>query len=160
MAVPVSSRLLWLDSVIAKIVSTVAEKTFYDIRKVAGKNEDINFVAISHSDEQSTENWVTAVGGAWDVEVIVDDKRELYGRWGLGTSSLWHVLNPWSLYNVYKLGKAEKIWNKPTESGSRWQTSGSFAVSADGVVAWASVAKAADEIPDFNAALKVIEDGV
>ena len=148
------------DSVIAKIVSTVAEKTFCDIRKVAGKNENINFVAISHSDEQSTENWVTAVGGAWDVEVIVDDKRELYGQWGLGTSSLWHVLNPWSLYNVYNLGKAEKIWNKPTESGSRWQTSGSFAVLADGVVAWASVANAADEIPDFNAALKVIENDV
>ena len=134
----------------------VAEKSFREVRKLAGKNKDVNFVAVSHSDEQSTENWVIAVGGEWDVQVIVDSQRELYTQWGLGTSSTWHVLNPWSMYNVYKLGKSENIWNKPTESGSRWQTSGSFAVDKEGLVKWAKVAKAADDIPDFNEALKSV----
>jgi len=103
---------------------------------------------------------VIAVGGEWDVQVIVDDQRELYAQWGVGTSSAWHVLNPWSLYSVYKLGKADNIWNKPTGSGSRWQTSGSFAVDIDGIVRWAAVAKAADEIPDFEEALKTIGVGI
>lgn len=144
----------------ANILSVVAEKTFQQMRKLAGKNKDVNWVAISHSDEQSTEKWVIAIGGEWDVQVIVDDQRELYAQWGLGTSSAWHVLNPWSLYGAYRLGKSENIWNKPTQSGSRWQTSGSFAVDNDGVVRCAVVAKVADEIPDFNVALKSIGVGI
>lgn len=126
------------------------------MRKLADKNKDVNFVAISHSDEQSTEKWVISVGGEWDVRVLVDAERELYALWGLGTSSSWHVLNPWSLYNTYKLGKYENIWNKPTESGSRWQTSGSFAVDKEGVIRWAKVASAASDIPDLDEALKSV----
>jgi hypothetical protein len=92
--------------------------------------------------------------------VIVDADRELYAKWGLGTSSAWHVLNPWSIYSVYRLGKSEKIWNGPTESGNRWQTSGSFAVDREGVVKWARVARNADDIPDFNEALAALGIGV
>jgi len=124
---------------------------------LAGKASGVNFIAVSHSDEESTEKWVVAVGGQWDVtSVIVDSERELYAQWGLGVSSAWHVLNPWSMYSAIKLGKQEKIWNKPTESGSRWQTSGSFAVDGEGIVRWASVAKAADHIPDFSEALNAL----
>lgn len=89
--------------------------------------------------------------------VIVDSERELYAQWGLGVSSAWHVLNPLSMYSVFKLGKQEKIWNRPTESGSRWQTSGSFAVDSEGIVRWASVAKAADDIPNFSEALSALD---
>lgn len=64
------------------------------------------------------------------------------------------------MYNVYKLGKSENIWNKPTESGSRWQTSGSFAVDKDGIIKWVDVAKAADAIPDIEQALKSVGVGV
>jgi hypothetical protein len=113
-------------------------------------------VAVSHSDEQATEKWVIAVGGEWETKVIVDAEREIYAQWGLGSSSAWHVLNPWSMYSVYKLGKKEGIWNKPTESGTRWQTSGSFAIDGEGVVRWAQVSKAADDIPDFREALKSV----
>jgi hypothetical protein len=123
---------------------------------LAGKTPDVNFIAVSHSDEESTEKWVVAVGGQWDVSVVVDSERELYAQWGLGVSSAWHVLNPWSMYSAIKLGKQEKIWNKPTESGNRWQTSGSFAVDREGVVRWAKVAKAADNIPDFSKALNAL----
>ena len=57
------------------------------------------------------------------------------------------------MYSAYKLGKSERIWNKPTESGSRWQTSGSFAVDSQGVVRWSKVSKTADDLPDFQEAL-------
>lgn len=57
---------------------------------------------------------------------------------------------------MYKLGKSEGIWNRPTESGNRWQTSGSWAVDGMGVVRWGGAAKAADEIPDFKGALLAV----
>ncbi|KAE9379259.1 hypothetical protein N431DRAFT_540883 [Stipitochalara longipes BDJ] len=115
-----------------------AEKTFEELRKTAAKNPDVNFIAVSHSSEESTEKWVIAVGGQWDVKVIVDADRELYAQWGLGISNMWYVLNPWSLYSVIRLAMREKIINRPTESGTRW------------------IAEAADDMPDFNEALKAL----
>lgn len=99
------------------------------------------------------------MGGEWSVEVIVDTERQLYAGWGLGVSSAWHVFNPWSMYSAYKLAKDEKIWNKGTESGTRWQTAGSFAVDRAGVVKWVKVAKSADDMPDLKEALKAAEAG-
>jgi len=115
----------------------VAEKTFKDLRQLADEHNDVDFIAVSHSDEQSTDKWVISVGGHRETKVIVDSDREIYAQWGLGVSSAWHVLNPWSLWNVFSLGNKEQIWNRPTESGSRWQTAGSFAIDKDGIVEWA-----------------------
>src|SRR5258706_8067815 len=103
----------------------VAEKVFIHFRKLAGKHPGVHFVAISHSDQEATDKWIISVGGEWDVTVIVDTERELYAAWGLGMASTWHVINPWSMYSWYKLAKQEKIVNRPTESGNRWQMSGS-----------------------------------
>lgn len=50
---------------------------------------------------------------------------------------------------MFRLGR-EGIWNRPTESGSRWQESGAFAVDGKGVVRWAGRAEMADWIPDFE----------
>jgi hypothetical protein len=91
--------------------------------------------------------------------MIVDTERQLYAGWGLGVSSTWHVLNPWSIYSAYKLAKDEKIWDKGTESGTRWQTAGSFSVDAKGVVRWVKVAKAADDLPDLKEAMKAVGVG-
>ena len=55
---------------------------------------------------------------------------------------------------MLKVGREEKIWNRPTESGSRWQISGTFAVDGDGVVTYVQVAQTADEIGDFEKALQ------
>jgi AhpC/TSA antioxidant enzyme len=156
--VSLSYHLLWIQRH-SHISCPVAEKTFDELRRAAAKNPEVRFIAVSHSSEDATEKWVIAVGGEWDVEVIVDAERELYARWGLGISSLWHVLNPWSLYSVYKLASGEKIKNRPTESGSRWQTSGSFAVDQDGIVRWSRVAKHADDIPDVQEALATLGVG-
>ena len=111
---------------------------------------------MSHSSEEATEKWIIVCGGEWDTTVIVDPDREIYAAWGLGVSSTWHALNPWSIWSAYKLGKNESIWNQPTESGTRWQTSGTFAVDKAGVVKWASVAKAADDIPNLKEVLEAL----
>ncbi|KAF2807979.1 uncharacterized protein BDZ99DRAFT_510065 [Mytilinidion resinicola] len=133
-----------------------AEKTFISLRKTAEAHPDMRFIAVSHSDQESTDKWLNAVGGADRVNVIVDPDRELFGRWGLGVSSFMHVLNPAGLWSVYRLGKEENIWNRPTESGSRWQTSGSFAVDGEGKVKWGGPAQRADEIPSFEEAVELI----
>lgn len=87
------------------------------------------------------------------MNVLVDAERQTYAKWGLGVSSFWHVLSPWALWRVYQTGKQEGIWNRPTESGNRWQTAGSFAVDQAGVVKWSRKASSADDIP-------VLEDAI
>ena len=134
-----------------------AEKTFRSLRETAQQNPHISFIAISHSDRAATDHWLEALSGPGTVEVIVDEEREIYAKWGLGVSGWWHVLDPGSILSVWKLGRSEGIWNKPTESGSRWQLAGSWAVDKDGVVRWGGVSGRADEIPDFSQAVSVLE---
>jgi len=73
---------------------SVAEKTFRNLRDISSKDPSKNFVAVSHSSDPATKDWLDSIGGKGNVRIIVDDKRELYGKWGLGVSSTWHVLNP------------------------------------------------------------------
>ena len=133
-----------------------AEKTFLLLRSSALSHLDVTFIAVSHSDQASTDRWVEVIGGAGKVHVIVDSERDDYADWGLGISSFWHVLNPAGMWNAYKLGKEEGISVRPTESGSRWQTSGSFAVDGQGIVRWGQAAPSADWIPDFEEAVNAI----
>lgn len=134
-----------------------AEKTFRLFTKFSVKHPEIHCIAVSHSSQADTDAWIVEAGGEWEVDVIADPERDLYSAWGLGLSSTWHVLNPWSLYSAYRLGKDEGIWNTQTNSGSRWQTSGAFAVDANGYVRYAEVAKAADWIPDFKVIARSLE---
>lgn len=69
------------------------------------------------------------------------------------------MLNPWSMWTLYKMGKSEGIWNRPTESGTRWQTSGTWAVNRKGVMRWGGVANTADDVLDFGEGVKVLEEG-
>ncbi len=93
-----------------------------------------------------------------NLRIVVDDKIEIYAAWGLGTASFAHTLSPWSMYSVWKLGRTEGIWNRPTESGSRWQTAGTYAVDGDGIVRWSAPAQRADDIPDLEAAVRSVEN--
>ncbi len=136
-----------------------AEKTFLALRSTASAHPEISCVAVSHSDQISTSKRLDSIGGAGDVQIIVDPERTLYAQWGLGVSSFWHVLNPWSMWRVYKLGKEEGIWNRPTESGSRWQVSGSFGIDGEGVVRWGRASESADWIPEFGGAVGAVEVG-
>jgi AhpC/TSA antioxidant enzyme len=156
---PPTSTDSYLRVTITNTSTQVAEKTFRQLAHLSNKHPEISFIAVSHSDQAATDKWIVSIGGEWSADVIVDTERQLYAGWGLGLSSAWHVLNPWSIYSVYKLAKDEKIWNKGTESGTRWQTAGSFAVDANGVVKWVKVAKSADDMPDLKEALKAVEVG-
>jgi hypothetical protein len=140
----------------------VAEATFLDIRKASSQQPDINFIAVSHSDEPSTTKWVTAVGGTSEpgspntVTVLVDPERKIYAQWGLGTTSWSHVLSLKALMNIIKLGSEKGIWNRPTESGTRWQSGGFWAVDASGVVRWGRAARRADDYIDVEEAIKAV----
>jgi hypothetical protein len=97
------------------------------------------------------------VGGAGDIEVIVDADRKIYGQYGLGVASIWHVLNPWSLGAVFTLARDEKIKNRPTESGTRWQTSGVYAADAQGVVRYSHPSATTDDLGDLEAAVQSVK---
>lgn len=133
---------------------TVAEKTFKTLAAISEEHQDIQCIAVSHSSAEATERWIPQVGGTWNVQVIVDEERDLYALWGLGTSSTWYALAPTVLWSAYKLGTTEGIWNRPAESGSKWQTGGAFAVDRLGYVTWSHPSRSADDMPDIGKALE------
>lgn len=128
------------------------------MRTVAAQHQHrVHFVAVSHSDQPATDHWLASLPTPEQnsaVHVIVDDQRSIYADWGLGVSSFWHVMSPSSLWSVYKLGKQEGIWNRPTESGTRWQTAGTFVVDGQGIVKLSKPSMSADQVPDFEEALR------
>ena len=136
----------------------VAEKTFLDMRTAAAQRHyQARFVAVSHSNQFATERWLASLPDPEQnslIHVVVDEERRTYADWGLGVSSFWHVMNPWSLLSVFRLGKQEGIWNRPTESGTRWQTAGTFIVDGSGTVRWSKPSASADEVPNFAEALR------
>ncbi|KAJ7698946.1 hypothetical protein B0H17DRAFT_1006385 [Mycena rosella] len=136
-----------------------AERTFRALRATAAHTPAVRFVAVSHSDRGATDRWLAALGGASPVEIVVDAARDEFARWGLGLSSLGHFLSPAGLWAAYRLGKTDGIWNRPTESGNRWQVSGSFAVDGGGTVRWGGAMRRADEVPDFEEAVGVLKAG-
>lgn len=137
-------------------LTAVAEKTFRHLRSTAASHPEVHFIAVSHSNTAATQTWLSSIDGAGQVQMLVDSERKLYAQWGLGVSSFWHVLNPWSLWSVYKTGKQEGIWNRPTESGNRWQTAGSFGVDQQGIVRWSRKAGTASEVVDFQQAVQAV----
>jgi hypothetical protein len=96
------------------------------------------------------------MGASVKVEVIVDDTHGLYFAWGLGACGIGHVLSVRALGAALRLGWDEGIWNRDTESGSRWQRSGSFAVDERGLVRWVSVGEGPQEVPDFGEAVDIL----
>ncbi|KAK5112270.1 hypothetical protein LTR62_004431 [Meristemomyces frigidus] len=137
-----------------------AEKTFLNLRQAAKRHKSVAFTAISHSSAAATQTWLDSLPQAGsesaNLEVLVDEGLEVYGAWGLGASSYAHVVSPWALYSVWRLGREEGIWNRPTESGSRWQMGGWFGVDGEGVVRWGRAARSADEIPNFEEGVEAI----
>ncbi|OAR00347.1 hypothetical protein LLEC1_00311 [Akanthomyces lecanii] len=133
-----------------------AEKVFKKLSALSHKQPKLHCIAVSHSSAETTEKWIPQVGGAWSTDVVVDESRDLYAQWGLGLSSVWHMSGPLVLWSVYRLGADEGVWNRPTESGTRWQIGGAFAVDEGGVVRYAHIAKAANDLPDLEAAAQAV----
>ena len=136
---------------------SVAEKTFLEARRLANKYPSIHFIAISHSSKQATDKWVSSLGGAWQNMVVVDEEREIYAAWGLGVSTTWHLLNPWTQVAAQRLGKQEGIWGREVDpSGNRWQVGGSWAMDTMGTVRFGAPSKTADDIPNLEEACKAV----
>ncbi|KAJ6785873.1 hypothetical protein PWT90_05448 [Aphanocladium album] len=133
-----------------------AEKTFKQLTTLSHKSPGLHCIAVSHSSAEATERWIPQVGGVWSTDVVVDEERNLYAQWGLGLGSTWHISGPKVLYSVYRLGTEEGIWNRTTESGTRWQVGGAFAVDEGGVVRYAHVSKSADDLADLQAAAQSV----
>lgn len=137
----------------------VAEKTFLSLRSTASSHPEINFVAVSHSDQPSTDRWLASLPDPSkntqpNLQVVVDAEREAYAAWGLGTSSFWHVLG--SIPSVKKLGDEEGIWNRDTESGNRWQTGGCFGIDGKGIVKWGGADGRADDVRNFGEGVREV----
>jgi hypothetical protein len=129
---------------------SVAEKTFLELRRLANKFPRLSFIAVSHSSQKATDKWVSQIGGAWAITVIVDEEREVYASWGLGVSTTYHLLNPWTQMAARKLGREEGLWGREVDpSGNRWQVGGSWATDESGTIRWGAASKTADDIPDL-----------
>jgi hypothetical protein len=46
------------------------------------------------------------LGGAWAVEVVIDEDRSAYAAWGLGLGNVWYLFNPTTQAQGWK----EKGW--------------------------------------------------
>jgi len=135
----------------------VTEKVIVKLREMAEQNPEVQYIGISHSNQLATTNWLQDVGGAGKVEMVVDDSQESFSMYGLGLSSFWAVLNPSSLSAAINLGKTEGYSVRPTESGSRWQEAGIFAVDANGKIVYSHKAQTSDDLGDLEAALKSVQ---
>ncbi|KAG9186503.1 hypothetical protein G6011_09611 [Alternaria panax] len=88
------------------------EKLFLSLRTLANRHASIHFVAVSHCTPAATTEWLKKLGGAWNVDVVVDQDRELYALWGLGIATWGHVLHPRNGYNQVMLRKNEGVWGQ------------------------------------------------
>ena len=125
------------------------------------------------------------MGGAWNVQMVIDEDRSVYAAWGLGLGSMWYVLNPTTQVQSWK----EKGWlgekvatavqrtagrNSPVPSyqtggagvidgegpttvmGNKWQTSGAWAIDGRGQIVWGGKALRADDVMDLDAGLAAL----
>ncbi|KAF5022665.1 hypothetical protein F66182_5283 [Fusarium sp. NRRL 66182] len=145
----------------------------------------VGCASVSHASEQATQKWVSLLGGAWSVRVIVDQERALYAAWGLGTGSMWYVFNPTTQVQGWKetgwlgekvagaiqgKGTAEK---KPavktnveevdeedegplTTMGNKWQEAGAFAIDGTGTVIWGGKAARADDVMELEDGARIL----
>jgi hypothetical protein len=125
-----------------------AEETLRRLREL---DTDVARVAVTHSTEPQSAAWLEQVGGADGVELRCDPQRALYAAWGLGRTSMSHFLGRDSLRGVTRLAR-QGVRNRHPE-GSRWQSAGTFAVDAAGVVRYVHVPAHAGDLPDLRAAL-------
>ncbi|KAI2782253.1 hypothetical protein F4815DRAFT_443712 [Daldinia loculata] len=159
-----------------------AQKSFLALRDLAIKNQGrLRCKAVSHSSRDATRKWLDILGGAWNVEVVIDEDRAIYAAWGLGLGSIWYMFNPTTQIQGWKekgwLGikvansvqrtssfkqgapsteSADEGEGPSTVMGNKWQQSGLFAIDGHGVVIWATKALRADDMMDLSAAATVI----
>ncbi|KAH6656903.1 hypothetical protein BKA67DRAFT_655206 [Truncatella angustata] len=85
-----------------------AQKSFLALRALANRHQasGLKCIAVSHSSPEATRKWIDLLGGAWNVEVIIDEDRATYAIWGLGLGNVWYMFNPTTQREAWK----EKGW--------------------------------------------------
>ena len=131
-----------------------AEATFRQLIPLSQAYPAVEFVAVSHATADATAGWCATLGGPVRVRVVVDTDRTLYAAWGLGLTDARHFLGARSLAAVARLA-ASGIRNRHP-SGTRWQTAGTFALDAAGIVRWRHIPAHAGDLPDLVAALAML----
>ncbi|KAF1939535.1 hypothetical protein EJ02DRAFT_352140 [Clathrospora elynae] len=136
------------------------EKLFLQLRSLANRHTAIHFIAISHCTPAATKAWLDKFGGAWNVDVIVDQTREIYALWGLGISNWGHVLHPRNGYSQYMLRKNEGVLGQQVGEGAcRWQVGGAYAVDGRGIVTWGGPMQSVDEVVRLEDGVKTLGFG-
>jgi len=159
-----------------------AQKTFLALRSIANRHHStIRCVAVSHSSAHATRKWIDLMGGAWDVEVIIDEDRSVYAAWGLGTGNFMYLFHPEAQVQGWK----EKGWlgnevaaavtrtanfqereksafddddpDNTTVMGSKWQEAGAFAVDSKGTVIWGGKALRSDDMMNLEEGARILE---
>ena len=133
-----------------------AEATLKAMDHQAGLHPATHFVAVSHGAPAATQRWWQQLGIGPRVSIVVDGERLLYAAWGLGLTDLGHFMGPRSLGAAVALGLRGVRNRHP--SGSRWQSAGTFAVDAVGVVRWRHLPRHAGDLPKLEAALSALGD--
>lgn len=160
----------------------VAQKTFVNLRTLANRySGSLHCIAVSHASEQATKKWIDLLGGAWNVQIIVDEGRAIYAAWGLGLGGMWYLFNPTTQAQGWRekgwLGEkvAGAIQKKGVESsrtvvdgendeedevstvmGNKWQEAGAFAVDGTGTVIWGGKAERADDVMDLEFGARIL----
>jgi hypothetical protein len=132
-----------------------AEATARDMCAAAPSAPDVEWVAVTHSPPAVTLQWCALVGGCDELRLVEDESRALYASWGLGRTGVRHFLGWRSLREVVRLRAEDGIRNTRSD-GTRWQTAGTFAVDASGVVRWRHIPRHAGERPDLEEAVRAL----
>jgi AhpC/TSA antioxidant enzyme len=130
-----------------------AESTVRAMTEVADLHPEIRWIVVSHASVAATNSWCAAVGAGRRLELVIDERRELYAAWGLGRSSLAHFAGPRSLASVARMHRRGIGHRHPV--GTRWQQAGTFAIDAHGAICWRHIPGHAGDLPDFDAAAAV-----
>jgi hypothetical protein len=131
-----------------------SENTARMLREAAAAEHDIDWIAVSHAPAAATARWVDAIGGLPGVSVLIDDGRVHYATWGVGRTSLGHFAGRRSLAEVARLAR-EGIRNRHPD-GTRWQSAGTFAIDAGGIVRWRRLPQHAGDLPDLSDAIAAL----
>ncbi|KAF2472687.1 uncharacterized protein BDR25DRAFT_219348 [Lindgomyces ingoldianus] len=145
-----------------------AEKACIDVCNLdAVLKGTIKVILVSHSSKEATNRWLQAVQQSGRLSanfenqelaasILIDEELELYAAWGLGVAKTEHVLNLATVYAAVSLGWREGLWDRSTESGSRWQTAGAYGIDRFGIIKWVHIPRLASDLADFEDAKAVL----
>jgi hypothetical protein len=128
-----------------------AEATVRRMAALAAEHPAIDFLAVTHSQEDRSRRWCDTFGGPGGVQIIPDPDRARYAAWGVGLSDRKHFAGAASLAALRQL-LDEGIHNR-WASGNRWQAAATFAIDPSGILRWRHFPRHAGDLPPLRDAV-------